>query len=179
MAGGPDIVEIRNGQRAGHVFVIAAKLGIGAILLVGAAYRSCVGGGSAGQLAFLWLGGAAMLVVGAFHLRTALDRTVQLTLSPEGLRDRRSGGVLIPWASVRRISNHPGYGSASTSVHLELGDRLDVGRDLMTGSGTMIFNEKKVRVDIDALDTNARELIGHIKYFAPHVEVARPFAPRL
>jgi len=176
MTGGPDIVEIRNGRRAGHAFVIAAKLGIGALLLGGAIYRSFVGG-TAGQLAILWIGGAALLVIGSLHLRTALDRTIQLTLTWEGLRDRRSGGVLIPWATVRKVSNFPGYGSASASIDLELNGRLNVGRDPMTGSGSS--DDKTVRVDLDALDTSGRELIGHIKRFAPHVEVPQLLAPWL
>lgn len=176
--GTPEIVEIRNGLRVGNVVVIALKLGFGFVFGALAIYKSWLGA-APGQLAFLWLATVALLTIGAFHLQTALDGTIQLTLSPDGLRDRRSGGVLIPWAAIKKVSNHPGYGSASSSINLELDDSLAIGSDLISGSGTTIFNKKLVRINIDALDTDARELIGHIKHFCPHVAIARPFAPRV
>jgi len=157
-----DMVEIRNGLRAGHLLVIAAKLGFGLFLCAAAAYGSWRGA-AIGPLAFAWIAGIGFAGLGLIHLRIGLDRAVQLTLSPEGLRDHRSGGVLIPWRAVRRARD-PGPGRRAGIIDLDLAEDAPLGSDLLGGAGP-----RHVRVPLDALDTNAREMLAHIRRFAPHL----------
>lgn len=175
---GSGVVEIRNGRRAGHIFVIAMQLGFGVLFAVGGLYKAATGG-TGKEVAIGILGGLAIMGVGFFHLLTAADRQVRLTLSPEGLRDHRSGGVLIPWTFIKKMAHLPGHGSATASIMLELDGDLDVGRDLATGSGNLLRSMSKVRVEITSLDTSAREFMRHVLRFAPHIGIEPLFAPRL
>lgn len=157
-------MEIRNGLRAGHLFVIVAKLGIGVPLICVAAYGSFRGAQS-GQLVVAWIGGLLLTGLGLIHLRTGLDKTVQLIHSSEGLQDQRSGGVLIPWIQIQAVRSH---GNAANIVDLELVNDLHVGSDVVSGAGNIGSDLRRVRVPLDALDTTAGEMVGHIRRFAPH-----------
>lgn len=156
-------MEIRNGLRAGHVFIIVIKLGIGIPLLSVAAYGS-VTGAQAGQLLLAWMGGLLLTGVGLIHLRTGLDQTVKLNFSQDGLQDWRSGGVLIPWRQIGRVRSH---GNAANIVDLELVEDLNVGFDAMSGAGNIGSSLRRVRIPLDALDTTASEMVSHIRRFAP------------
>lgn len=164
-AGAMNSVEIRNGLRAGHVFVIMVKLGIGLCLSGVAAYGSWQGA-PAGMLAFAWIAGLVFVGLGLIHLQTGLDKTAQLTLSAEGFRDHRSGGKLIPWSQVRRIRNH---GNAMNILDLELAEDAAVGADPLSGAGNLGSSLRRVRIPLDALDTTAREMMAHIQRFAPQL----------
>jgi hypothetical protein len=163
-----DVVEIRNGLRAGHVFVIALKLGLGLFLCGAAAYGSWRGA-PIGPLAFAWIAGLGGVALGLIHLQVGLDRTIQLVLSPEGFRDRRSGSVLIPWPAVREARNL-GPGNTANVIELDLTEDVPVGSDILSGAGNRGSGLRRVRIPLDELDTNAREMLAHIRRFAPHLK---------
>ncbi|MBR0641264.1 hypothetical protein [Plastoroseomonas hellenica] len=160
-------MEIRNGLRGGHLFVIVAKLGIGVPLLCAAAFGS-IREGQGGQLLVAWIGGLLLTGLGLIHLRTGLDKTVKLVLSSEGFQDQRSGGVLIPWHQIRQVRNH---GTATNIIDLELVNDLYVGSDVMSGAGNIGSDLRRVRVPLDELDTTAGEMVAHIRRLAPHAAV--------
>jgi hypothetical protein len=162
-------IVIRNGRRAGHIFLIVAKLGFGLACIGLAAFKTWTGG-THGQLVFLWITGAALTMFGLHHLQTALDQTAQVTMTNEGSKDRRTGGNLIPWNAVERLVYQPGIGNATASFEFELRSEAPQIRDL---------HKNRLRVQIDELDTNAEEFVAHVRRFAPHLEVVHPLGRQL
>lgn len=162
-----EVIRIRNGRRPGQVLIPAAKLGIGLVLCVAAAIGTWRGA-PGGSLATAWLLGLLAMGFGLFEGRRTLDPRVKLTLSREGIRDHRSGGVQIPWSSVRRVRNL-GIGNTANILELDLREAIHVGLDRLTGAGNRGSGLEVVRIPLEELDTSAVELMAQIRKLAPDV----------
>jgi hypothetical protein len=129
----------------------------------------------------LFLAGVFVALLAAAIYNAALlfdDRTV-VTLSPEGLRDRRAGGVLIPWAKVARLRKVYGPDSEGI-VRFELTE--DPGPsmhyDPMSSSGRLaapfLFDGRQINVQTASLDISQDDFIKATLDFAPHIVTGPP-----
>ncbi|KKB80128.1 hypothetical protein VW35_06745 [Devosia soli] len=136
------------------VVIKLAMVVFGVLLLAQAFSR-----GEAGEV--LWLavvliaGGA---VFGGYDLIKLLDRSPQLTMSPDGLVDHRAGvPKVIPWEHFRAL----GYRSGSQSSGWTLEIFLEDGGHVL--------------VPASHLAVKPRELVRLVQDFAPGAEVDRRF----
>src|SRR5258708_28442327 len=100
----PTALEIRYNSRGNAMMALCfgALAAIPGYFLV-AGFVHGIRPGKTGEAIFLAGMFVALLVAAIYN--TALlfnDRTI-VTLSPDGFRDRRAGGVLVPWTTVARL----------------------------------------------------------------------------
>lgn len=135
------------------VAIKGAMVLFGIYLLAQAFWR-----GEVGQV--LWLGlvlVAGGLFFGGYDLVKLLDRSPQLTFSPEGFVDHRvARPVVIPWEKFGSLC-YRGGGSSGWSLEIFLSDG---GHVLVPGSH---------------LSVTPKELVRLVQEFAPQAEVDRRF----
>lgn len=121
------IIEIHDARTA-HLAQAALMLGTGLPVLALGVSRLLDG---RGELASLLMApvGLFLALAGAFALRRAMVRAVQVVLGPEGIEDRRTGQGLIPWGrivSAEFVSQVRGQGSIRFDFTPERPGRLVV-----------------------------------------------------
>lgn len=149
-------VHIYTDRGAISILLVAIKgamVVFGIVILAQAFFR-----GEVGQV--LWIGLVLVLggaVFGGYDLVKLLDRSPQLTFSPEGFVDHRvARPVVIPWDHFRSL----GYRSGGSS-----GWTLEI---FVTDGGHVL-------VPASHLAVTPRELVRLVQEFAPGAEVDKRF----
>lgn len=169
------VVRFRNGSGPGQAIVLAMTVAASAFFIL-LWVRGMAGDGE--PLPLLGYAAGALLFgfISLARLVAMRDRRVQVELSAEGLRDYRTGGVLVPWEAVRRIT-YAGGGNGSSSVLLDLTGPLHVGSEPLRGSGNT--RADRIRVEITSLDVSPSAFIAHVRRLAPHADYRAPVPPWL
>ncbi|UDL87373.1 hypothetical protein LGH82_19505 [Mesorhizobium sp. PAMC28654] len=127
-------------------------------------------------------GGGVLLVVvvlalgclglGFFIARGAFDTSVQVVLDADGFRDRRSGGVLVPWQTVRGVRLVSGQGSSMLSFELTGPDAI---RHAPASAlrRALPFAWNTVHMEVSSLDMSGADMMAAIRRLAPGVRAGR------
>ena len=158
-------IELYNRLTPGWFVILAAKLGIG-LLLVAGGLIGLMRGNMTGATWTALAGGAAVVGAGLLDLRLLLDRKVQITLTPEGLLDHRmKAPVLLPWARVTSIF----HDSSGADVLLVEVSGLDLSRFTGPGTSKTLLSSSSVTVKLMYLDVSFTELERLVHRVAPEV----------
>ncbi|GLS38520.1 hypothetical protein GCM10010869_41150 [Mesorhizobium tianshanense] len=109
---------------------------------------------------------------GLFLARGAFDTGVQVVLDAVGFRDRRGGGVLVPWEKVRSVSPVSDEDSAMINFELTEPPPDAIRYAPANALGLLLpFGKNTVRMEIASLDATGADMIAAIRRLAPHVAV--------
>lgn len=163
-------VEIRNSAigkllPAIGPFLISGIFGFFALK----GFSSGAPGGGVLLVAVLALG---CLGLGLFIARGAFDTSVQVVLDADGFRDRRGGGVLVPWQTVRGVRLVSGQGSSMLSFELTGPDAI---RHAPASAlrRALPFAGNTVHMEVSSLDMSGADMMAAIRRLAPGVRVGR------
>ena len=107
-----------------------------------------------------------------FLARDAFDTGVQVVLDTVGFRDRRGGGVLVPWEKVRSVSLVCDEDSAMINFELTEPPPDAIRYAPANALGLLLpFGKNTVRMEISSLDATGADMIATIRRLAPHVAV--------
>lgn len=155
-------IELRNRLTTGWFIILAAKLGIGLLFVVGG-LMGLMRGNPTGTTWIALVGGVAAIGAGLWDVRLLLDRKVQITLTPEGLLDHRmSAPVLLPWARVTSIYH------SGPALHVEVSG-LDLTRFTGPGTTRSLLSSSSVTVRLMYLDLPSAGMKQLVHRVAPHV----------
>jgi hypothetical protein len=159
--------------------VMALCFGIPACILGFGLVRGLVYGIRADKTgeALLVAGGfVALLAAAVYNGAMLFDNRIVVTLTAEGLRDRRTGNVLIPWtmiARLRKVASPDSSGIVRFELTEDPGPRVHY--DLMSSSGRfaapLISDGRQINVETASLDIDQDEFIKAALDFAPHIVV--------
>jgi hypothetical protein len=117
------------------------------------------------------VGGLFLLCALIWHAWAAMSRRPLIVLDRQGLRDRRLGFHLLPWADLLRLDPEArGWGVENRGVclHFRRGVPIFLPREPRPGD---VYPTRVVDIPLFATDTAPAELIEHVKRFAPHVTI--------
>ena len=162
-----DRIELRNSRSPGWGLIMAVKLGIG-LFVGGATLIGLVRGVPFGQAWPVGLVALGVLGAGLFDLIQMMDQRVQLTLTPEGLRDHRMQPPrLLPWSEISAMhqDNTDGHTVALT---MRSPDTLG------SGSTPAPVSTFTINIQLERVDVTSAQFKAMVRRFAPHVVMSTP-----
>lgn len=162
-----DRIELRNSRSPGWGLIVAMKLGIG-LFLAGATLIGLARGAALGQAWPLALGALIGLGAGAFDLIQMMDQRVQLTLTPEGLRDHRMQPPrLLPWSEISAMHQDDVDGH-TVALTMRRPDTL------RPGSAPAPVSTFTINIQLERVDVTSAQFKALVRRFAPHVAMSTP-----
>lgn len=162
-----DRIELRNSRSPGWGLIMALKLGIG-LFVGGATLTGLVRGVPFGQAWPVGLIALGVLGAGLFDLMQMMDENVQLTLTPEGLRDHRMQPPrLLPWSDISAMhqDDMDGHTIALTMRSPDI---------VRLGSAPAPVSTVTINIQLEHVDVTSAQFKAQVHRFAPHVVMSTP-----
>jgi hypothetical protein len=161
-------VEIRN-STFGKIFPALGPFLLAAIFGF-FALKGFASGAPGQRLLLVAVLALGCLGLGLFLARGVFDTGAQVVLDAVGFRDRRGGGVLVPWEKVRSVSLVSDEGSAMINFELTEPPPDAIRYAPANALGLLLpFGKNTVRMEISSLDATGADMIAAIRRLAPHV----------